>query len=112
MIPLPTTFRSDGFDFKQLAREGGIALFCKTKLYKRSEREIKLYGKEPTFEFESYEVVIVRKEPAHTWPNGIITPEHERMPGNEDWGLYGWSLQTKDRAWEKFRELIAKELAA
>jgi hypothetical protein len=31
MKPLPTTFRSDGFDFQLLLREGDVALLRKTK---------------------------------------------------------------------------------
>ena len=90
MRALPTQFRIDGFDFVQIAREGDVALFRKTK---------------PPLSFETFEVTIVQKRQEHQWPDGRVTPAHEAMPGNEDWGTHGWSLQSLDRAWEKFAEL-------
>ena len=65
MKTLPTTFGSDGFNFQQLRREGDIAIFVKQK---------------PPFKFKSYEVVIIQKRNAYTWPNGETTPAHEAMP--------------------------------
>ena len=106
MIKLPIAFRFDKFEFKQIAREGDVALFRKTKVYKRSSREIKRYKLAPVFEFETFEVVIVQKMDEHQWPNGDVTPAHEYMPPSEEWGTLGWSLQTRERAWEKFRELV------
>ena len=92
MVPLATRFRKEGWDFVQIVREGDRAIFRKTK---------------SGFAFETFEVVLIRKDPEHRWPNGIVTPEHERMPGDRQWGLYGFSCQTRERAWEKFRELAA-----
>ena len=79
MKTLPATFGSDGFDFQQLRREGDIAIFVKQK---------------PGFSFKSYEVVIIQKRDAYTWPNGETTPAHEAMPSSRDWGKYGWTYQT------------------
>jgi hypothetical protein len=87
-IPLATSFRSRGWEFTQIAREGKIAMFSKTKS-----------------DFETYEVIIIQEHEEHQWPKGDITPAHESYPGDETWGKYGWSLTTKDRAWEKFNEL-------
>jgi hypothetical protein len=106
MTPLPIAFRSDGFEFEQLAREGDVALFRKTKIYKHSARAIKNYRQEPIFHFETFEVVVVQKMEEHQWPNGDVTPAHEHMPHSEQWATHGWSLQTRERAREKFRELI------
>ena len=66
--------RNDGFDFEQLRREGDIAIFVTQK---------------PPFTFKSYEVVIIQKRDAYTWPNGQTTPAHEAMPSSRDWGIYG-----------------------
>ena len=79
MIPLPVAFRSCGFEFEQLARDGDVALFHKTELFKRPGG----------IEFETFEVVIVQKMEEYQWPDGRITPAHEHMPGNELWGLSG-----------------------
>ena len=47
MIPLATTFRSNGFDFVQIARESDYAIFRKTK---------------PSLPlFETFEVVVIQK---------------------------------------------------
>lgn len=93
-MALPDTFRSDGFDFTQLAREGDVVLLRKMK------RNI-----------ETLEVVIVQKMEEHRWPNGDVTPAHEHMPKSELWGTAGWSLITLERAWQKFRELVEREPA-
>ena len=92
---LPTTFRSDGFDFEQLAREGDIAIFVKQKLPLR---------------FKSYEVVIIQKRDAYTWPNGQTTPAHEAMPSSRDWGKYGWTYQTLEDAELRFKSLAETQL--
>ena len=78
---MPTRFRTDGFAFELLAREGKIALFRKTKFYRHA-----------SLLFETYEVVIVQERGG---PNGDTTPGQ--------WGLYGWSLQSLERARELFR---------
>jgi len=92
MIPLATTFRSNGFDFVQIAREGDHAIFRKTK---------------PSLPlFETFEVVVIQKMGEHKWPNGNVSPAHEYMPGRYEWGTKGWSCQTLERAREKFRELL------
>ena len=91
MERLPTNFRSDGFEFEQLAREDDIALFRKTK---------------PGLSFETFEVVIIRKYDEHLGPQGRLIKAGECMPSSSRWGEEGWSLQTRERAWEKFRELV------
>ena len=91
MKTLPAEFRSDHFQFLQIAREGDIALFRKTK------------GK-----IETFEVVIIQHSPEKETPWGHAQ-ESERMPSNEQWGSCGWSLQTLERAWEKFRSLRRDE---
>jgi hypothetical protein len=91
MTPLATTFRSKGFDYVQIAREGKHAIYRKSRI---------------GHNFEVYEVVVIIEEPEHTWPKGDTTPAHERMPGDEIWGKKGWTCQTKERAWEKLRENV------
>ena len=95
MKTLSRTFRSDDFDFERLAREGDIALFVKQK---------------PPFKFQNYEVVIIQKRDAYTWPDGQITPAHEAMPSSRDWGKYGWTFQTLEDAELRFKSLIGTQL--
>jgi hypothetical protein len=40
----------------------------------------------PPSEFETFEVVVIQEEDEHQWPNGIVSPPHERMPSSETWG--------------------------
>lgn len=91
MTPLATTFRSKGFDYVQIAREGKHAIFRKKRI---------------GHDYEVFEVVVVQDRKEHTWPNGLTSPAHEAMPGNEEWGVKGWTCQTKERAWEKLRENV------
>ena len=90
MIPLATTFRSDGFDFRQIKRTGAVAMFAKRK---------------PHWTRESIEVVIVQERKEHTWPNGMTSPAHEGMPGNEAWGDQGWTFSDLEAANRKFYDL-------
>jgi hypothetical protein len=91
MKPLAETFTHDGFQFCQLAREGDVALFEKSK----------------SGHFRpSYEVVIVQHHPAQTI-HGRQYPERESMPPTESWGDLGWSLTDLDSAKMKFRQLAA-----
>jgi hypothetical protein len=94
MKTLPTAFRHDGFEFTQLERNGQIAIFRKSK---------------PAY--HHYEVVIIQCEQERTFPNGLTTPAHERMPGNEEWGWHGWSCQDFDRAIAKFNSLRSAAIA-
>jgi hypothetical protein len=91
MIPLAITFRSKGFEFTQIAREGRHAIYRKKRV---------------GHNFEVYEVVVIQEMKEHTWPAGNTTPDHELMPSGEMWGVKGWTCQTKERAWEKFRENV------
>ena len=91
MIILPTTFRSDGFDFQILNREEKVALLAKEK---------------PGWGFHLYEVVRIQVWPAE-WIKGRFTPEREAMPRSEQWGVRGWSFADMDDARGKFYDLVS-----
>ena len=40
-----------------------------------------------------------------------IREEYEAYPSSEEWGSYGWTPYTKERAFELMDELVAKEKA-
>jgi len=87
MQGLPFTFRSDGFDFRQLDRIGDVVLLEKTAEW--STRQF-------------YEVVIVQHhKPRPPWCNG-----GERMPSSEQWGVAGWSYSDLPGARTKFNALV------
>ena len=83
--PLAKEFSYNQHQFFMLARQGDVALFAKRK----GGRWF-------------YEVVIIQKHGAHTWPNGKESPARETMPANEQWGTYGWTPYDWAAAWEKF----------
>ena len=87
--PLPTTFRSGGFKFRQLAREGEVALFEKTK------------GRKDC----SYEVVRVLRRNARI-AFGKMLPACEVIPSSERWGKDGWTYRDLVRARNKFCERV------
>ena len=91
---LPTTFGSDDFDFEQLAREGKVAFFRKSK---------------PEFANISYEVVVIHESKDHIGPRGNQILAAECMPQNEKWGEQGWSYRDKPDAEAKFRGLVASK---
>jgi hypothetical protein len=88
---LPTTFKSDGFDFQILDREGQVALLAKKK---------------SGWDFDLYEVVRIQVWPAE-WIKGRFTPDREAMPRSEQWGVCGWSFSDIRDARRKFYELVA-----
>lgn len=86
---LPTEFRKHGYNFRQLQREGDVALFEKT-----------------AGTVVAYEVVIVQRHDDYMMAGNLI-PAAEAMPGNETWGLKGWSPRTLPEALRKFTEVSA-----
>ena len=56
----------------------------------------------------SYEVAIVQRMGAHTWPDGHSIEAHEHLPSSEEWGTHGWSFSTAEDAWDWFWELGLK----
>lgn len=73
--PLPTKFRSDGFNFQIVHRDGAVALLAKQK---SNHTQM------------SYEVAIIQTHPAECL-FGRDLPEREVMPPSESWGTLGWS---------------------
>jgi hypothetical protein len=92
MIPLADKFRLGGFDYRLVRRIGDVALFEKSK---------------PHHSRPCYDLVIVQRRKAHTWPNGKTTPAREAMPRWEQWGDAGWSYSDLARAEERFNALVA-----
>jgi hypothetical protein len=76
---LKTEFRREGFDYRQIWRQGGVAVYA--------------YGVP-----ERYELIIIRIQEEHSLPNGKLFPVREAYPATSQWGQYGWTLGPKDRA--------------
>ena len=97
MQPLQTEFEDRLFRYTQIERQGDIAIFCQTHKESSCHR---------------FEVVKIRVQPAHTWPNGTISPEREAYPGSTSWGALGWTCFTLQAAQELVRTLRATRDAA
>ena len=92
--PLPTEFSRDGFNYRQIAREGDAAIYEQTWSGCSSPSVC-------------YEVVrIRRREGFHI--NGRFVEAAEVYPNSNSWGVDGFTLTDKDAAFAKLRELSAQ----
>lgn len=95
MTTLPTTFNRDGFSCTVVRREGRVAL-------------VKV-GSNPAH--DHHEVVVIQLIKEKQWPDGTLTPAHEAMPANSQWGTFGWSYMTRAHAEEKFNAVVKERHA-
>ena len=86
---LPLSFRDRGFLYEQVERQGEVALYSQTN----------------HSGIVRYEVVRIRIQPEHTWPNGTTTPEKEAYPGSNSWGRLGWTFYSRADARAKLLAL-------
>ena len=89
--PLPIRFRRDGFDFRQIAREGNAAIY---------EQTWRVCG-EPSV---CYEVIRIRRREAFQIDGRLVEPA-EVYPSSGAWGVDGFTLTDKDAAFAKLREV-------
>jgi hypothetical protein len=93
MQPLPTTFEDRTFCYQQVERYNDLAIFTQTH---------------KTGDVTRYEVVRIRVSPAHTWPNGTISPEREVYPGSATWGRDGFTCFTLPEAQTLLADLASR----
>jgi hypothetical protein len=95
--PLPKEFRRDGLHYRQIAREGNIAIY-----------EQAWTGRaEPS---RSYEVIRIRCREGFQIGGRFAEPA-EVYPRSELWGVDGFTLSNRDKAWAKFSEISLGEPA-
>lgn len=89
--PISDTFRKNGFDFRLLKKDGGIAIF------ELSKKKV-VYG---------YEVHKLRifAYPPHLTGDFMGCSHYERLASREDFGRYAWSFNSLKKAKEKFAEV-------
>ena len=88
--PLAATFSKNGFTYELVLRDGDVAI------YKQRLR--------PGVGCLAFEVVRVRVAQPGVIKDTVV-PLREYAPGNEEFGTWGWSYPTLDRAKAKMREL-------
>ncbi len=93
MKPLGDFYKKNGFYYKLLKREGDIAIFQQ----RLDENKGCL----------AFEVIIVQKGEEYEMA-GMKIEAHEYAPGNEQFGMKGWSFSTLEKAEIKFKELLNK----
>ena len=87
---LPLEFQSHGFSYRQIAREGDVAIYEQ--------------GRQDS-DNVCYEVIRIRRVEARTFPSGRSYPAREVYPASETWGTYGFTVLSKDAAFEKLKQL-------
>ena len=80
MQPLVTQFAKGNYRYRQVWRQGDIAIF--EQQHKENPQVIR------------YEVVKIRVVPPTTTPGGTTLPEREAYPSSSSWGLYGFTTYT------------------
>lgn len=88
---LPKEFKRDGFSYRQIAREGNAAIY-----------EQRWTGcAEPSV---CYEIIRVKRREGFEINGRFIEPA-EVYPPSESWGVDGWTVQDKETAFCKLREI-------
>ena len=80
------------FQYVQVERRENVALYTQTHKASGTIR---------------YEVIKIKIQAEHTWPNGVTTPEKEAYPGSGSWGRDGWTFFALAPAQQKMGELLA-----
>jgi hypothetical protein len=89
--PLPKEFRHDGFQYRQIAREGNGAIYEQTWDGCAN----------PSI---CYELVRIRRRDGFLIGGRFVEPA-EVYPNSPAWGTNGFTLTDKDEAFAKLREL-------
>ena len=90
--PSPTRFRRDGFNYRQIAREGEAAIYEQT-------------WSGCTQPSVCYEVIRIRRREGFQI-NGRLVEPAEVYPSSGAWGVDGFTFTDKDAAFGKLRELV------
>ena len=92
MKTLETSFTSHGFEFKQIHREADLAIYKKWK---------------PEHETHGFEVIRIKRHNGYTIA-GNYCPPAEMYPSNEQWGVLGFTCQTKEDSYKKLDKMKAE----
>jgi hypothetical protein len=88
---LPTRFRRDGFNYRQIAREEDAAIYEQTWSGCAN----------PSV---SYEVIRIRRREGFQIESRLVEPA-EVYPGSDMWGVDGFTFTDKDAAFAKLKEV-------
>jgi hypothetical protein len=88
--PLPKEFRRDGFTYRQIYREGDLAIYRQT--WKGNEHSA------------AFETIRIRRREGFQIGGRFVEPA-EVYPRSESWGVDGFTLTDRDAAFGKLREI-------
>lgn len=91
---LPTRFRRDGFDYRQIAREEDAAIYEQTWSGCLNPSAC-------------YEVIRIRRRNGFQIRERFVEPA-EVYPNSDAWGVDGFTLTDKDAAFAKLRDLAGQ----
>ena len=89
--PLPIQFRKNGFNYRQIMRNGNAAVYEQT------------WNRCPNPSI-SYEVICIRRREGFQIDDRFVEPA-EVYPNPEAWGVDAWTRLSKDAAIAKLREI-------
>ena len=89
--PLATRFRHDGFNYRQIAREGEAAIYEQTWSGCSNPSVC-------------YEVIRIRRRDGFQIDRRFVEPA-ELYPKSEAWGIDGFTLMDKDAAFAKLQKV-------
>jgi hypothetical protein len=93
--PLPTRFRRNGFDYRQIARRGDAGIY----------EQLWTCCAEPSV---CYEVIRIRRRDGFQISEKFIEP-YEVYPNSDAWGVDGFTVTDRNKAWDKFFEISARK---
>ena len=88
--PIPSTFTKKGFIYRQIKRQGDIAIFEQTR-------------KDSTL--QNFEVVKIGRHNGYTMGGSYIEPS-ETYPGSSLWGIMGWTCTCLADAEKRFSTIL------
>lgn len=95
---IETNFIDKHFSFKQIAREGDFAVYERQQIPYMGHNSDTVH----------WEVIKIQKHNGYSFV-GKTWPPSEFYPRNADWGLYGFTCQTKERAYKKLDEMVERD---
>ena len=104
MRQIKDSFKSNGFNYQLIKREGKIAMYSQSK--KEADN-----GEEDVWGYEVHKVrVLPPRNTKIKQRNGsyrpLIQPKREELAGNEDFGLYAWTCDDLEHAEQVFKEKV------
>lgn len=97
--PIETDFNKNGFRFRQIRRDGDIAIFHKEAMANR--HPLPFDG--------GFEVVVITRHEQYQLGDAIIEAG-ESYPSPEQWGYRGWSYNYLNLAFKKYESLLNKPI--